>query len=493
MGGRSEIKQGNQRSFIVSKELRVGIIGCGFMGRAHSNAFLQLSRRRFLKTAVGASAALAAPVFIPGAALGMNGAVAASERITLAGIGIRNRGSYVLGYMMDEPDVQFVAIADVRKDRREAVKAMAEAQYGPGVAMYRDFREMLPRKDIDAVLIATGDRWHATASVMAAKAGKDVYSEKPCAITIAQAGALADAIRCCGRVFQAGTQRRNIANFAYAAELARSGKLGKLHTVHASIYALGETHDWFPAEPEPSKDVVDWDLWLGPAPWRPYNHRYVEGEWRGHYDFDSGARLLDWGAHSVDLCQWANQADGTTPVEFEPATSNTSGKNVVIVGRYANGVKLILRESGWIGLGTLPVRFEGDEGWVETGDSGRIVVQPESLRRDQGIVTQGGASHHLRRNWGPGVLPDYQDNCEIGGIGLAPWRHVRDFLDCVKSRAMPAANADVARKSHVACHVAYISWLLGRKVIFDPAKEEFVGDDEANRMRSRPLRDPWQI
>lgn len=419
-----------------------------------------LTRRRFLTHAAKLSAVLAAPAFVPGSVLGKDGAVAASERITLAGIGIRHRGAYVLGFMMNEPIMQFVAIADVRKDRREEVKALTEKQYGPGVAMYRDFREMLPRDDIDAVLIATGDRWHTTASILAAKAGKDVYSEKPCAITIGQCRVLAETMRREGCVFQAGTQRRNVGNFRWAVDLARSGKLGKLHTLHASIYQLSESHDWLPAEPEPPKDEIDWDLWLGPAPWRPYNRQYVDGQWRGHFDFDSGARLLDWGAHTVDICQWANAADDTSPVEFEPTGNN------VIVGRYANDVKLVLREASWMGLGTCPVRFEGEDGWVETGDSGQIAVFPESLRTEQTVFNE------------PGISPKY---------------HVRNFFDCVKTRAMPTTNADVARKSHIACHTAYLSWLLNRRVSFDPAKEEFIGDDEANRMRSRAMREPWIV
>jgi predicted dehydrogenase len=431
----------------------------------------KVSRRRFLATAAKLGAAMAAPAFVPGSVLGKNGAVAANERITLAGIGIRHRGEYDLGFFLGEPVVQFVAIADVRKDRREAVKALAEKQYGPGVAMYRDFREMLPRQDIDAVLIATGDRWHAMASIYAAKAGKDVYSEKPCAITIALARDLAETMRRTGRVFQAGTQRRSVGNYRWAVELARSGKLGKLHTVHASIYQLRDSHEWLPTEPEPSRDVVDWDLWLGPAPWRPYNHQYVDGQWRGYFDFDSGGTLLDWGAHTLDLCQWANDADGTTPIEFE-----TTGKDY-IVGRYANGVKVVLREGGWLPQGPCPIRLEGDEGWVETGDSGQFAVYPESLRGAQSFVQTNPATEK-ERTFGQGISPKY---------------HVRNFLECVKSRKMPIANADVARSSHIACHVAYMSWALGRKVKFDPAKEEFIGDDEANRMRSRPLREPWRI
>lgn len=424
-----------------------------------------LTRRRFLKASAGVIGAAMAPTIVPGSALGLNGIVAPSERITLGGIGIRNRGGYVLSFMLAQPDVQFVAIADVRADRRKAVKGMADNKYGNSDCdTYRDFRELLARDDIDAVLIATGDRWHAHASMMAAEAGKDVYSEKPCAITLNLARNLADTIRRHGRVFQAGTQRRTVSNFVQAVRWAQDGKLGKLHTLHASIYRLRDSHEWLPAQPEPPKDVVDWDMWLGPAPWRPYNQRYVDGGWRGYFDFDSGATLHDWGAHTLDLCQWANQADDTTPIEFEPIDVPDDN---VIVGRYANGVKFVLRYSGWLGLGTCPVRFEGDEGWIETGDTGQTAVYPDSLRSE--------------------LAPPPAER------GTAPKNHVRDFLDCVKSRAKPAANADITARSHIACHAAAIAYRLGRKLTFDPAKEEFIGDEEANRMRSRAMREPWTV
>jgi len=415
-----------------------------------------VTRRRFL-TASGL--ALAAPAIIPSTALGKDGAVAPSDKTVLGAIGIGPRGRYVLSRMLGERDVQFVAIADVQASRRKQVKAMADAKYGnTDCAMYRDMFELLGRQDIDAVLIATGDHWHALASILAAKAGKDVYSEKPCGITIGDCQALADTMNRYGRVFQAGTQRRSIGNFQFAVHLARSGKLGKLHTVHASIYKLRVDRGWLPAEPEPPKEVVDWDRWLGPAPWRPYNSAYVRGRWRGYFDFDSGATLLDWGAHTADLCQWANDADGTTPVTYEPDGGT-------IYARYANGVKLVMRPGGWMGLGTCPVRFEGDEGWVETGDSGGIKLHPASLR--------GERRRFIR--------------------GTDPAGHARNFLDCVRSRARTASNADVMRHSHIACHAAAIAWMLGRKVTFDPAKEAFVGDDEANAMRTRALRSPWHI
>jgi predicted dehydrogenase len=421
-----------------------------------------VARREFLKQA--AAAAVAAPWIVPGSARGA-GAVAPSNRITLGAIGIGPRGRYVLGCMLGEPDVHFVAICDVQASRRKAVKQMADAKYGNrDCAMTRDMFELLGRKDIDAFLIATGDHWHALASILAAKAGKDVYSEKPCGITIGDCQDLADTMNRYGRVFQAGTQRRSIGNFQFAVNLARSGKLGRLRTLHASIYKLRVLYDYLPAQPVPGPDVVDWDRWLGPSPWRPYNHRYVQGGWRGYYDFDSGATLLDWGAHTVDLCQWANGADGTMPITYEPDGGT-------IHARYANGVKLVMRLGGfqgegqWLGLGTCPVRFEGDEGWVETGDSGGIKCHPESLLAGRNRAAE---------------------------IGTYPARHTRNFLDCVKSRKPTAAGANVMRHSHIACHAAALAWILGRKLTLDPVKEEFVGDEEANRMRRWAKREPWR-
>jgi len=206
----------------------------------------RLTRRRLLKTAVQAGAILMAPRVIPGAVLGKDGAVAPSERIVLGGIGIGGRGSYVLGCFLQEPDVRFMAICDVKAARRQAVKKMADAKYGnQDCAMHRDLREFLARSDIDAVLIATGPNWHATASMLAAKAGKDVYCEKPCTKTIAESLSLRDTFRRTGRVFQAGTQRRNLPHFVFAIELANRGKLGKLQAVHAHPGGMGTaTSGW---------------------------------------------------------------------------------------------------------------------------------------------------------------------------------------------------------------------------------------------------------
>ena len=423
------------------------------------------SRRDVLR---GSLAAIAFPTIVPSGVLGRSG-VAPGEKIALGVIGIGPRCTYDLKGMLAERDVRCVAICDVQASRREAGKTLVDSHYGDkDCALFRDYRELLARPDVDAVLVATGDRWHSPASIAAAKAGKDVYSEKPCGLTIANCRDLAETMDRTKRVFQAGTQRRSVPNFKLAVGLARDGKLGKLKTLHASVYVPELRNEWLPGEPTPPRDVVDWNLWLGPAPWRPYNRAYVNGGWRGYYDFDSGARLLDWGAHTVDLCQWANDADDTMPVEYEPGPAN-------ITARYANGVTLVLDflktpfgdRPGWFNhLGTCPVRFEGSEGWVETGDNGGIEVHPASLKEEIKSLSSRPPE-----------------------VGLDVSAHARDFFDCVRTRGLTAANPKVMRNSHVACHAAALSWILKRKLTIDPARMEFVGDDEANGLRSRPARE----
>jgi len=373
-------------------------------------------------------------------------------------LGCGGRGIYDLGIFLQQAEVQFVAVCDVRSERREAGKKVVDEHYSNNdCTTYRDMFEMFARKDIDAVLIATGDRWHTLASILAAKSGKDVYCEKPCSMTIGESRALADGIRHYGRIYQAGTQRRNIGNFMHAVQLAHSGRLGKLHTVHANTLAPATNNDWLPGEQEPDRETVDWERWLGPTPWRPYNAAYVAGRWRGYFDFHGGG-ILEWGAHTIDLCQWACQMDHTTPVHYEPQ-GNT------VVARYENGIKLVMRDTGWLGMGTCSVRFEGEDGWIETGDSGNMLLGPSGLKSEYREFTDAGTD---------------------------PTTHIREFLRCVKTRGIPAANADVAAQTHIAAHAAYIATQLGRSVQFDPVKESFINDDEANRMRSRAYRAPWR-
>ncbi len=419
-----------------------------------------LNRRNFLKTAARAGALLALPTVIPSSVLGRDGAVAPSERIVLGGIGIGNRGGYDLGCFLEERDVQFVAICDIKAERRQQWKKKADDKYGnKNCTMYRDLRDLLARSDIDAVLIATGPNWHATAACLAANAGKDVYCEKPCSKNIVQSLQLAETFRRTARVFQAGTQRRSLPNFAFAVDLARRGKLGRLKTLYAQPAGLTTVSSgWAAAETPPDKEVVDWDLYLGPAAWRPFNKALLDG-----FNFEKGGGLvgggcLEWGSHCVDLCQWANDADKTAPVDYQPV-----GKE--LHAHYANGVKLVLRDENWLKLGSCPVRFEGETGWVETADNGDLVASTPELLVGQREKVSG-----------------YPANF-----------HVRDFLDCVKSRGQTRANADAACQAHIACHASNISLFLNRKVEYDPAKNVFINDDQANRLRSEALREPWRI
>lgn len=422
----------------------------------------RVPRRQFLQRAIKASTLCALPTIVPARALGRDGVVAPSERIVLGGIGIGRRGTYDLGCFLDEPDVQFVAVCDVKAERRAAVKKMVDKRYqNQDCDTYRDLRDLLERSDIDAVLIATGPNWHATASILAAKAGKDIYCEKPCTKNIAQSLALADTMRRTGRVFQAGTQRRNLPHFAFACELARSGRLGKLQSVHAHPAGMStKSSGWLPAQHEPPREVVDWDLYLGPAAWRPFHKDLLDG-----FNFEKGGGLvgggiLEWGSHCVDLCQWAANADATAPVEYYPP------ENGRLMARYSDGVQLIVREDGWLPLGSCPVRFEGSDGWVEAGDSGKMILSSPELLAGRQVD-------------------------EIGGYPAT--YHVRDFLNCVKTRRQPLANADVACFSHIACHAANIAIFLGRTLTYDPREHVFLGDAQANRLRSEALREPWSL
>ncbi len=268
------------------------------MSKMKTKTRIKTPRRRFLKTAVStAGAAVMAPTIIPSSALGLDGAVAPSERIVVGGIGIGRRGGYDLGCFLQQKDVQFVAVCDVKEKRRGEVKKIVDDHYGnQNCDTYRDFRELLDRSDIDAVLIATGPNWHATAAMTAAKAGKDMYCEKPVTKNIAQSLILAETMRRTGRVFQAGTQRRNLPHFAFACELARTGKLGKLKKVYAHPAGMqAMMSGWLPPEPEPDKEVVDWDMYLGPAAWRPFNEKLLDG-----FNFEKGGGFV--GAFRAAAC-----------------------------------------------------------------------------------------------------------------------------------------------------------------------------------------------
>ncbi len=437
----------------------------------------KLNRRQFLAGAAKAGAVLAAPLIVPASVLGRGGAVAPSERIVMGGIGVGGRGGYDLGILLQEAGVQFVAVCDVKQARREAVKQQVDQAYGNrDCATFRDLRELIAqRTDLDAVLIATGDRWHTPASIMAMKAGLDVFCEKPSSMSVAEGQELVAVARRYGRVFQSGMQRLSEANFVYADLLARTGRLGKLHTVYAHQLKFQMKTDWLPAEPEPEPEEFDWNLWLGPAAWRPYNSAYLRGcgAWLDYHDFGTG--VAGWGSHTICQCQSALGALTTSAVEYVyPGNDDADG----LVCRFANGVKMVLNAQGWpkagepgMWRGSCGVRYEGSEGWVAIADG---YPRPEV------------SSPALLREF-DSLLHDYQAQTN------RPLHHIRDFLEGVRSRRPGIANEVVMHRTMSTNHVANICMLLRRNVTWDPVKEEFPGDAEANRMRSRARREPWRV
>jgi hypothetical protein len=417
------------------------------------------TRRQFIKRAsLAAGGLVAAPNIITSAALGASGGTPASERIRLGVIGLGGRGRGVMRAFMAQKDCQVLAVCDAYCDKREAAKGDVDSEYGnEDCSMYLDFRELLARDDIDAVLIATGDNNHSNVAIQAARHGKDMYCEKPMSVAIAESRAVADTMKELGIIFQCGTQRRSIAHFKAAADLALSGKLGELKELHAEEAPWMPTFNYetLPEEELPPKEIFDWDMWLGPAAWRPYNSKYAtRGFWSDHIDF-SGASITEWGSHTVDLCQWAANMDHTSPTEYWQEGDR-------FICQYPSGTKIVIRRG--LRFGSCPVRYEGTEGWVEVGDSGQIETHPKSLLGNRGF--EGG---------------------------YPPDNHVRAFLDSVKTREQCVAPAETAHRSISACHVANFVKRLGRPMKWDPEKEEVIGDDEANRLRSRAYREPWYL
>jgi len=435
----------------------------------------KLTRRRFLNHSMMAAGAVALPWYVPASALGRGGAVAPSERIVMGGIGLGGRGSYDLGYMLTQADVHWAAVCDVRKGRRDAAKAAVDSRYGNNdCATYRDFRDLLAeRLDVDAVLIATGDRWHALASILAMRAGKDVYCEKPACLTMAQGQAVVEAARRYSRVYQTGAQRLSEPHHVFGIEMARTGRLGEIHTVFADCrWRDGLRHDWLPAEPLPPKDEVDWDVWLGPSPERPYNSGYVNGSGWYHF-FDFATDLAMWGAHTVAQALAGLDMTNVSHIEFE-----FERPDATMVTRLSNGVKLVLfRVTGSVWEpcqywhGACGERFEGPEGWIAAADD------------YSGPDVSSAALLSDYRN----VLADY--TARTG----RPLDHVRDFLDCIRSRRPTVANPEVMHRSMNICLAADICERLQRNLKFDLIKAEFVGDAVANRMRSRAMRPPYII
>ena len=433
-----------------------------------------LSRRQFLRRTAGAAAgAVAFPYIIPGSALGLDGAVAPSNRITMASIGVGGQGTYDTTALMSLPDTQYLALCDVDRLHLEAAKGKVENYYKdkgvaePGIATYNDFREVLARDDIDAVMIATPDFWHAVITVAAAEAGKDIYCEKPLAHSVPEGRAVVNAVRRHGRVLQTGSHERSRDNARYMCELVRNGRIGKLHTIHVNMpvdnHAPTGNHP-----PMPVPEELDYEMWLGPAPFEPYTKMRCHFYFRYILDY-SGGEMTDRGAHILDLAQLGAGMDGSGPVSVEgkgifpkDGLFNTA-MSYSFRFEYANGVQILGESKPPRGI-----RFEGDNGWV--------------MER----VHEGELSAH-----NPALLKEVIGPEEIN-LGRSRGHHA-DFIDCVKTRSDPKAPVEVGHGSGTMCHIANIALLLERKLQWDPVKEQFINDEEANRMLAPRLRAPWHV
>jgi predicted dehydrogenase len=432
-----------------------------------------ITRREFVRRA--AVAVAATPIIVPGTALGQEKQTAASSRLTLGfiGVGTQNRGH--LGHFLGQQDVQVLAVCDVDTTRRDNAKQMVERRYGEqqksgtykGCTAYNDFRELLARKDIDAVVIATPDHWHAIPVLEACQAGKDIYCEKPLTLTIREAKALIDAVRKYNRVFQTGSQQRSSSEFRLVCELVRSGRIGKLRSVYVNVGGPSKPCDLPEEKLEPG---LDWDRWLGPAPQRPYNsvlsprgvHKGFPN-WRNYREY-SGGMMTDWGAHHFDIAQWGLGMDDSGPVEITPPEDPKAQRGVKYL--YANGVTVTHGDEYEPGKRFRGVAFIGTNGKLFV-DRGYKESQPEE------ILKQPLGDKDVQLYKSPG--------------------HQRDWLNCVRSRKRPICDVEVGARSVTVCHLGNLAYWNHRKLHWDPKEWHFVNDLEANKWLDRERREPYQL
>lgn len=428
-----------------------------------------ISRRQFLQTtAVGA----AAPLIVPGSALGLAQQPSASERITLGFIGVGTQGRGLLGRFMSQKDAKVLAVCDVDTNRRNAARKQVEGRYAEetkagtykGCDVYNDFRDLLARKDIEAVVIAVPDHWHAIPVIEACKAGKDIYCEKPLSLTIHEAKLMMDTVRSHKRVFQTGSMQRSSNEFRQACELVRNGRIGKVRTVYVNVAGPSRPCDLPEEKMEPG---LDWDRWLGPAPRRPYNsvlaprgvHKHFP-DWRNYIEY-SGGMMTDWGAHHFDIAQWGLGMDNSGPVEIIPPKDARAVVGVRYV--YANGVEVIHANGKGASRG---VRFVGTDGEVNV-DRGFIQSKPAELLK----TTLGEKEIHLYRS--PG--------------------HERDFLNCVRSRRTPICDVEIGARSVTVCHLGNLAYLHRQRLRWDPANWHFVGGEGDNKWLDRERREAYRL
>ena len=432
----------------------------------HASDRSSLTRRKFIKSTALAAGIAPFSIF-PSAVLGRDGSVSPSNRITVGLIGTGDHGvTWNLPFYLRNPAAQIIAVCDVDSGHLLRAKETVDDCYNnEDCFSTKDFREVLARKDIDAVMITTPDHWHTPISLFAIQAGKDVQCEKP-TFTINEGKVLIDAVRKHKKVFQTSTEDRSLPMYHRMAELVRNGRIGKLHRIEV-ILPEQPTVPGDPT-PQPVPRQLDYEMWLGPARYAPYTKDRVHYNFRWISDY-SGGVLTDWGTHLFDTAQWANDTERSGPVEVETKGTFWEGglyntvKDYDITYRYANGVVMTCKP------GTPSIKFIGSDGWV--GNNGwRSPVEASSKTILESVI--GPEELHLYTN---------------------PKGEHDDFLLCVKSRKDPYFPVDIGHRVSTVCHIANISLKLGRKLKWDPIQEQFGGDASANEMLDRKRRDPWQL
>ena len=419
-----------------------------------------------------ATGMVAFPYIVASSALGKDGNVAASNRIVMGSIGVGGQGTGNMQAFLGRQDVQVAAVCDVVEQRRQKARDIVDQRYGDkGCAAYNDFRDVLARKDIDAVVITTQDHWHAVIAVAAARAGKDMYCEKPLGVAVAEGKAIRDAVRRYGRIFQTGTQQRSEQKFRFACELAINGYVGKIHTVKVGAPGPEYKRTYLkpPAE-EPVPPGLDYNMYIGPAPMKPYNGgRLAWPDWYLIWDYSAGF-IVNWGVHHLDIANWGCPAITSEPVEFECKGSYRNDGLTDNINdwqgefNYASGLRMTYSDTG--NPNKIGCTFEGDKGWVYVDRAG-IWAEPKSL---------------LQTKIKPNETRLYESS-----------NHHGDFLQCVRTRRDPVSPVEAGHKASYLGLIAEIAVRLKRKLKWDPAKEQFINDDEANRMLARPMRAPWHL
>jgi predicted dehydrogenase len=423
----------------------------------------KFTRREFVKSAT--TIGLAAPFILPSRIWAAE--TPPNNRITMGFIGVGTQGRGLLDGFLGSKETQVVAISDVDTTRREHSKKTVEDRYTKqnradykGCDQYKDFREVIARKDIDAVCIATPDHWHAYVAIAAADSKKDIYCEKPLSLTIHEARAMVKAARRNDRVFQTGSMQRSSSEFHKACELVRNGRIGKVQRV---LVDVGGPSVWCDLAEEEMEPGLNWDMWLGQAPERPYNsvlsprgvHKHFPN-WRNYREY-SGGMMTDWGAHHFDIAQWGLGMDDSGPVDIIPPADPKATKGLKYI--YANGVEVIHGDGGG-------VTFIGTEGQIFV-NRGKFKADPDSLAQDP--IPENGIHLYKSTN------------------------HLQDFLSCVRSRKRPICDVEIGCRSVTVCHLGNLAYWNHRRLKWDPANEVFIGDPEANYWLDRAKRDPWKV